>query len=186
MTDTPEPTTALAEDQPKRRTKRRYAHELFPHADEGETRPLDEEVPYLYARALGLDIFGTSWMEVEPRSTAGNRIVEFLQAARIAFLADALLSDMVGEEAWQWADMRSNEEASEFLYERALEYGVDPEVIKPYPCGPEPDHHDHYDAPDSRGWRVVHRADGPESECLECTEPIPDEDTNTSQNGATE
>ena len=28
----------------ERRTKRRYAHELYPHAEEGETRPLEVEV----------------------------------------------------------------------------------------------------------------------------------------------
>ena len=32
------------------RTKRRYAHELYPHAGEYEVRPLAVEVPYLYAQ----------------------------------------------------------------------------------------------------------------------------------------
>ena len=41
------------EPAPTRRTKRRYAHELFPHPDECEVRPLAVEVPYLYARAIG-------------------------------------------------------------------------------------------------------------------------------------
>lgn len=54
-----------------RRTKRRYAHELYPH-EEGTIRPLEVEVPYLYARALGLEIGGTSWLTVEPRSIAGR------------------------------------------------------------------------------------------------------------------
>ena len=35
-----------------RRTKRRYAFELFPHADEGEVRPLSIDVPYLYGAVV--------------------------------------------------------------------------------------------------------------------------------------
>ena len=38
--------------QPVRRTIRRYAHEIYPHGNEGETRDLAVEVPYLYARAI--------------------------------------------------------------------------------------------------------------------------------------
>lgn len=75
-------------------TKRKYAHELYPHPAEGEVRPLAVEVPYLYARA-----------------------------------------------------------------------------VKPYPCGPEPDQHDHLGDADARGWRTVNRVDGKESECADCCEP---------------
>jgi hypothetical protein len=32
--------------KPERRTKRRYAHELYPHGEEGGTRSLEVEVPY--------------------------------------------------------------------------------------------------------------------------------------------
>lgn len=159
-------------DTQERRTKRRYAHELYPHGEEFETRDLTVEVPYLYARALGLDVQDTSWMEVEPRSLAGARIIQYLDTARAAFLADALLSDMVGQEAWDWADAKTNEEAGEFLYERAVKYGVNPDLIKPYPCGREPKHHSHY----SHGtYGVVTNIPIPESECLDCTEPIPGE-----------
>jgi hypothetical protein len=156
----------------KRRTKRRYAHELYPFGpDNGETRPLEVEVPVYIARALGLTIDGTSWMEVEPRTVAGDRIGQFLLFSRIAFLADALLQDKVGQEAWDWADLRSNEEADEWLYERAVDYGIDPMLIKPYPCGPEPKHHDHY----SHGTHgIVTRIPIPESECADCTEPVTD------------
>ena len=45
----------------ERRTIRRYAHEMYPHAEEGETRALAVEVPYLYAKAVGLDVWGTGW-----------------------------------------------------------------------------------------------------------------------------
>lgn len=42
-------------------TIRKYAHELYPHAAEGEVRPLAVEVPYLYARMVGLSPFDTGW-----------------------------------------------------------------------------------------------------------------------------
>ena len=48
----------------KRRTKRRYAHELYPHADEFEVRKLAVEVPYLYARAIGFEIEGTGKISI--------------------------------------------------------------------------------------------------------------------------
>ena len=43
------------------RTIRRYAHEIYPHPEEWEVRPLEADVPYLYAIAIGLDLNGTGW-----------------------------------------------------------------------------------------------------------------------------
>lgn len=154
-----------------RRTKRRYAHELFPNAEEGETRPLTVEVPYLYARAIGFEISGTGWSEVQPRGIGGDRVMYMIACRQIAFLADALIQGMTGDEAWEWADQRASEESGEWVGERSEIYGVPYDDIKPYPCGPEPDHHNHYDEPDAHGWRIVHRMQGAESECDECTEP---------------
>ena len=152
-----------------RRTKRRYAHELYPHADEWETRELATEVPYLYARAIGFDVWGTGWFD-NPRRDGAERMNQLLDQRRIALLADALHQGKTGQEAWAWADTRMDE-SGEWIYQQAVHYGVDPDRIKPYECGPEPDHHDHHSAPDSRGWRTVTRVDGKESECEECTEP---------------
>ena len=56
-------------------SKRRYAHELYPHAEDWQTRPLTVEVPYLYARAIGYSISGTSWSKVEPPSIGGPRCI---------------------------------------------------------------------------------------------------------------
>lgn len=160
----------------QRRTKRRYAHELYPIGEEGEVRDLAVEVPYLLARANGLDIEGTSWMDVEPRTVATERISHYLEAAMIAFLADALHQGLTGNEAYAWAREKCGDDnTGEWLWERADHYGVNPDLIKPYPCGPEPDHHDHLDTPDARGWRTVHRITGPESACPDCAEPITEE-----------
>lgn len=155
-------------------TKRRYAHELYPHAEEGEVRPLAVEVPYLYARMVGLRTNGTSWYDLRHTpleleySTA--RIIELIEARRTALLADALLQGLGGHDAWDWAEARACDESGEIAGDRAAHYGIPFEQIKPYPCGPEPDHHDHLDEPDRRGWRTVHRVTGKESECPDCCE----------------
>jgi hypothetical protein len=155
-----------------RRTKRRYAHELYPNpTDEYEIRPLAIEVPCLYARAIGFEIHGTSWSTVEPRSIGGDRVMHMIIARQFAFLADAIHQGLTGDEAWAWADERTSDETGEWVGERAEFYGVPYGDIKPYPCGPERDKHDHYGPPDRRGFRAVTRIVGPESGCLECTEP---------------
>ena len=157
------------------RTKRRYAHELYPHPEEGEFRPLAVEVPYLYARAIGWDIDGTNWhalMDNRQFQEANDRTYLMIGARGRALHADALLQGLAGQEAWEWAEVRNNPEGCEWIWERALHYGVNPDAIKPYPCGGEPDHHDHYGEPDQWGWRTVHRQNGPESECADCCEPV--------------
>ncbi|WP_449279111.1 hypothetical protein [Leucobacter sp. GX24907] len=159
-----------------RRTKRRYAHELFPHAEEWETRPLDVEVPYRLARAVGFQVEGTSWFYGETQEDlrrTGERTMQMLNETRIALLAVALHKGMTGDAAWAWVDSHLHEEMEQ-LYRSCKEYGVDVDRIKPYPCGPEPDHHDHLSEPHTRyGFeaRTVTRVQGRESECEECTEP---------------
>lgn len=182
--DQDEPVASTSEFAPKasgptRRTKRRYAHELYPHAEEGETRPLAVEVPYLYARAAGLNVWGTSWLGMldgsgsDTTKLAAERINQMVAARRSAFIADALLQGMTGDEAWAWADQRGWDESGEWAYERAEHYGVLMDQIKPYACGPEPDPHDHVGEPDGRGYRRVTDAAGKESECPDCTEEVP-------------
>lgn len=168
MTDTTE--------APARRTKRRYAHELYPHGEEFETRPLEVEVPYLYARMVGMEVSGTSWFDMregDANLLALERMNLFISSRHVAMLADALHQGMSGEEAWAWADRGLWDYDGELAYQRAIHYGVPVDQIKPYPCGPEPDHHDHYDEPDAHGWRTVHRIEGKESECPDCTEEVP-------------
>jgi len=155
-----------------RRTKRRYAHELYPHAEEFEVRPLAVEVPYLYAMALGFDLQDTGWYDVEPRSIAGDRTMYLIKSRELALIADAVLQGLTGDAAWSWAIERMDYEG-EWVYERAEHYGVDMDRIKPYPCGPEPEHHDHLGPEDRRGFRLVTRMQGRESDCVECTEAAP-------------
>lgn len=156
------------------RTKRRYAHEFYPHPAEGEVRPLGVEVPYLYARAIGMGVQGTSLLHAGSRRESIDRISLMIAARQRAMLADALLQGMAGEEAWTWAEERSGEESGEWIWQQAVHYGVDPDAIKPYPCGPEPEHHYHTAERDARGLRLVTRASGRESECPDCCEPTDD------------
>lgn len=153
-----------------RRTKRRYAHELYPHPDEWETRPIEVEVPYLYARAIGFDVRGTGWFDHVAKE-AINRTNQMIDAQKIALMSDAMLQGLTGQAAWEWASDHQDE-TGEWVYERAIHYGVDPDKIKPYPCGPAPDHHDHLSPADKRGWQTVTRAKGAEEDCEECTEQI--------------
>lgn len=145
-----------------RRTIRRYAHEIYPHGEEGEIRDLAVEVPYLYARAIGLQTYGTSWMDGAKPGESGARTNDLCNARQIAFLADAMHQGLTGQEAWEWADMRSWDETGEWAWSRATLYGVPVYSIKPYPCGPEPLRHFHPGA-----W-----VDGKESECPDCTEEV--------------
>lgn len=161
--------------QPVRRTIRRYAHEIYPHGNEGETRDLAAEVPYLYARAIGLDVWVTSWND---RSAVGierylARTQELIAARHVAFLADALLQGLAGQEAWEWADQRAWDETGEWAYDRASHYGVPADRIKPYLCGPEPDRHNHMASTGNiTGYGLVATINCPESECPACTEEV--------------
>lgn len=170
-----------------RRTIRRFAHELYPHAKEGEDRPLEVEVPHLYAMATGLNVWGTDWYDLwsvelkktDPERAAltirltSDRTSMLILARQRALHADALLQGLTGQEAWEWAESRMDEEGG-WVYERAEHYGVPIERIKPYPVLAEPDHHDHdhkgEEAPG--GGHFIKRVAGRESECDECTEPI--------------
>lgn len=117
---------------------RKYAHEIYPHPQYGLVRPLAEDVPYLYARALGLEP-GDSWHDAldskdnARRALAMSRTNHLVAAREIALTADALLQGLSGDEAWKWAQERANEGSGEWIWERAVHYGVDPEAIKPYP-----------------------------------------------------
>ena len=155
-----------------RRTIRRYAHEIYPHPGEGEVRPLDLDVPYLYARALGLGIWGTGWFDAEPGGHM-ERTHMLLAARDIALTADALAQGLTGDEAWTWAQERACDETGEWIWDRAVHYGIDPHRIKPYPCGPTPDYHEHKDSTGtSMGDGIVTRIDGPEDQCEACTEEV--------------
>lgn len=164
-----------------RRTKRRYAHELFPAGDEWEVRPLAVEVPRLYARAMGFEVDGTGWYDLigsgpEGSRVAGNRTLQLVDLRHIAFLADAMAQGLTGEVAWTWAEEHARDESGELAWERAEHYGVRPQAIKPYPCGPEPDHHDHYSNQEDRSG-VVTEVAGSESACDVCTELVAIEET---------
>jgi len=166
----------------KRRTKRRYASEIYPHAGEWELRPLSVEVPHRYAEMVGTATWGTGWFDLASTYPKGSpeasiaaqltigRIIHHLLSAEVASLADALSQGLTGDEAWSWAMSRVTDDM-ELAYERAAHYGIPFEQIKPYPCGPEPDRHDHRGDPAPGGGRYVTQVDGKESECPDCTEP---------------
>lgn len=156
-----------------RETMRQLAHEIYPHADDGVTRPLTEDVPYLYARAQGFEVRGTGWFHAEPAIYTA-RTHHLINAREIAFLADALRQGLVGDEAWEWVQQYMADETGELAWDRAEHYGVPVGWIKPYPCGDEPDKHEHQGPPDREGWHSVTYVSGTESECVECTFEVRD------------
>lgn len=167
------------------RTKRKFAHELYPHPAEGEVQPLHQAVPYLYAIARGMEVWETDWFdlsrpedqEADPeranlaRRLTVARTIELIYARQCALHADALLQGLAGTDAWQWAEERMDEEGG-WIYERAIHYGVPVAMIKPYYVVAEPDYHRHFDDMETRSG-VVTRVSGPESECPVCCEPDP-------------
>lgn len=112
-------------------TEQKYAHEIYPQAKGYEVRPLEVEVPCLYARALGLELGVT--LDHSDLGLIVERINYMISSREVAFLADALHQGMTGIEAWTWAQRRADDETGEWVWERAVHYGVDPAVIKPYP-----------------------------------------------------
>lgn len=158
---------AAAAPAPSRRTKRRFAYELHPHPREmSEIRPLAVEVPYLYAHAIGMNVSETGW-SISPEGH--HRIQVLVHAQHAALLADALLQGMTGDKAWAWAE-EHRDESGELVWDRAVHYGVDPNAIKPYICGPEPTSHYCQLPENPRGLRNF--VPGRESECENCTEPL--------------
>ena len=163
---------------PARRTKRRFAHELYPHGEEGEPRPLAVEVPYLIARAIGLgpdrewhDLLTTR--DPEKARLAASRTGHYIESATIALLAAALHNGLTGQDAWDYVASLTGDVIGEFLYDHALQVGVDPDQIKPYQILSEPDTHQHYSERQG-GVRFLleHRVPGRESDCEQCTEPV--------------
>lgn len=156
-----------------RRTKRRYAHELYPDPDGSHTPgPLNRVVPHLYARALGLSVVGTMWSAQAPAVSAA-RSVDVVNARMIAALVDAISQGFMGQRAYDWAYAIASDETGEVVWDRAVEYGIDPYGIRPYPCGPEANYHYHYGPADHYGVRIGRSVHGRESECEACTEPVP-------------
>ena len=166
-TTTPRDNAAEQVTQVLRRTKRRYAHELYPHAEDGEIRSLQIEVPYLYALAVGLEVWNTSWFDTSTPEAIG-RTGRLIDARWKASLADALLTGFCGQEAWSWAARQVSDETGELVFDRAAYYGVQIEQIKPYPCGPEPSKHPHIDP----ATHIVTYVPCAESECPDCTEEV--------------
>lgn len=160
-----------------RRTRRRFAHELYPEPGDGAS--LEESARYWLARASGLNVWGTDWLDLMDapnplsRKLAWMRAEVLVRTRHIALLADVLASGLTGQEAWTEAAEMASDETGEIVWDRAVAHGIDPDRIKPYPVVAEPDHHRHWTPRDPRGVRVlIGTIDGKESECPDCTEEV--------------
>lgn len=175
MTDTarnhpPKPTTKTTNA-----TIRRFAHELYPSAEEWEVRPLEVEVPYLFARVIGLSTWETGFLDADAREQVA-RVEELVLTTDLALLTDALQQGLTGDEAWRYAQVGGDgQAANEKAYERAVHYGIPVGRIKPYPIGPDPITHNHKSSTgDVTGSGLVTVIDMPEDQCPTCCEPEED------------
>lgn len=100
-----------------------FAHELYPPFKAGEHPPLSAQVPWLYARAVGLSSGG--WQ-------GKARMRQRQDAAFVAILADMRLRGVDERDALRWASDFSTAKRQEFVRLRAKAYGVPVEQIRTY------------------------------------------------------
>jgi hypothetical protein len=108
----------------------KYAHEVIPHPEEGETAPLETLVRYHYAQAEGWikafsDAIGAS--DYGPAG-ADFTLASFMGHMHRALLFDALAQGLTGQAAADWANTRNHSESAEWIWERAAAYGLDLEA----------------------------------------------------------
>ena len=108
-----------------------YAHELVPHPDEGETKPLDYLARYHYAQAQAWHLAFADVID-DPGPRLDFALGQYLRHAHLALLHDALAQGMGGQEAADWASQRNHSESAEWIWERGVAYGLDPDQIRPY------------------------------------------------------
>lgn len=109
-------------------TDLKYAHEIVPHPEEGEVVDLPILVRYHYTQAQ-------AWHLSFAESINGDfdfPLSQYLGHAHLAFLHDALLQGLSGQEAADWASVRHHSESAELVWERADHYGINPDQIRPY------------------------------------------------------
>ena len=110
----------------------KFAHEIVPHPAEGETRPYWITVRYHYAQAIAWHYafaarIGETWT-----AESDFALSQYVGHSHLALLYDALSQGRDGQEAADWVAYRTGSESPEFIWERALSHGIDPETIRPY------------------------------------------------------
>lgn len=118
-------------DTTETETAQVYAHELV--AEPREDAPASERARYHLARALGL----SPGSDIIPESDAGrrqfaDRVTLYLAECRVALLVVALERGLTGDEAVRFAGERCHEEVGEWLWQYAVERGVEADRIRRY------------------------------------------------------
>lgn len=112
-------------------SEKKYAHEIIPHPEEGEAKPLDYLVRYHYAQAQGWHLAFAEVLD-EPGPRFDLALSQYLHHAHLGFLHDALHQGWAGQAAVDWVADRNHSESAEWVWERAIECGLSPDEIKPY------------------------------------------------------
>jgi hypothetical protein len=113
-------------------TEKKYAHDVVSHPVEGETRPIDVTVRYHYAQAIAWHYafaarIGEAWT-----AESDFALSQYLGHSHLAFLYDALSQGRGGQETADWVSHRTGSSSPEFVWERAISHGIDPDAIRPY------------------------------------------------------
>lgn len=108
-----------------------YAHEIVPHPEEGEAVELAVLVRYHYAQALAWHLAFADAIATD-LTAIDFPLSQYLRHAHLAFLHDALSQELGGQQAADWASVRTHSESAELVWERAVKNGLDPEHVKPY------------------------------------------------------
>jgi GNAT superfamily N-acetyltransferase len=105
----------------------KYAHELYPHTEEGAHAPLDYLTRYHLTRALGMQATDVN------ADDFAQSVARFLPEAQVALLYVALNRGLSGQDAADFVSERYvGDGIGEWLWQYAVEMGIDPERIKPY------------------------------------------------------
>ena len=112
-------------------TEKKYAHEIMPHPEEGEAKPLDYLVRYHYAQAMAWHLTFADVLD-SPGPRFDLALSQYLHHAHLGFLHDALRQGMDGQEAVGWVADRNHSESVEWVWERAVACDLNPDEIKAY------------------------------------------------------
>lgn len=112
-------------------TPLQYAHQIVPHPEDGEAAPLTELVRYHYAQAIAWHLAFAEAVAADPGGI-DFPLSQYIGHAHLALLHDALAQGLIGQESADWASTRNDSESCEWIWERGVACGLNPDEIRAY------------------------------------------------------
>lgn len=113
-------------------TDLKYAHDIEPHPEEGEAVPLETLARYHYAQAQAWHLAFADAIGTDGMPAADFPLSQYLGHSHRALIFDALAQGLNGQEVANWSSTRNHSESAEWIWERGVVYGLNPEEIRPY------------------------------------------------------